>query len=467
MGIWQSFVGKLAGSTINSLVDLKLKEAQSAAAIMAEDVGWTRLGGGSRRDITPIKHELMLKLAQDAYDTNPLGKWILQMTRDLICAEGITVSSDDDQVSDLLTDFWQHPINNMDLNLPQMVLELGLWGEQCWPVFAGDAGGVMSLGLVDSSDILRVDHDPDNCAVPIGVVLKDRGEHEGKKLRIIYDKPDEDLFASAALTMRAEQFTDGETFWSKVNTVRSATRGASDVYHLIDWLDGYEKFLIYSLERAAHLNAYTWDVTLDGMDQTQVAEWLRKNPKPDPGSWFAHNDSVHLQAVTPNMGAADAAEHGRMIRNHVLGAASYPEHWFGGGGDVNRATAEAMGLPTFKHYQERQRFVRYQIYRVCTHQLKLARDGGRLSRDTFEFDVNMPQMVTADLSGIMTALSSLSNAAAVAEDRGWIDAGVSQRLFATLTARMGVEIPVDELQARAEAHSTPDYRSNAAPGVPS
>jgi len=83
-----------------------------------------------------------------------------------------------------------------------------------------------------------------------------------------------------------------------------------------------------------------------------------------------------------------------------------------------------------------------------------------LRTDDLQFTVNMPQMVTQDLAGIFSALTQLTNAAQVAEDRGWIDAGTSQRLFSALASRSGVEVPVDEAAANAEAHVTPDYRTN-------
>lgn len=461
MGLWQTVIGKLAGGVIQQQVDVRVRESLQLAGFLQEDWGWTRISEGrSTRDLQPLHHEQMIALALYAYDRNPLGKWTLEMTRDLICAEGITVASEDDAISEVLKAFWDFPINNLDLNLPQMILELGLFGEQCWPVFAGETGGTMALGLVDPADIKSVIHDPDNCAVPIGVVLKDRGEGEGPKFKVIYDRPDAELFAAKARQMRDEQFTDGETFWWRLNGVRSATRGRSDLFVLNDWLDGYERFLLYTLDRTALLNAMTWDVTLEGMDDAQVAAWLKANPRPDPGSWFAHNERVKLAAITPNLGANDAADHGRMIRNHILGAAGYPEHWFGGGGDVNRSTSESMSIPTFKRYLQRQRLVKYIVERLCHHQLELAREASTLRSDDLEFTVNMPQMVTQDLTGIFSALTQLTSAAQIAEDRGWIDAGTSARLFAALASRSGEEVTVDPQAVNEEANVTPDYRRN-------
>lgn len=331
-------------------------DANLAYGILQEDIGWTRLGQ-ARRDIPAAAHDEMLRQAAIFYDRNPLGKWLLEMTRDLICAEGLEVQSDDDATQELLTKFWTHPINNWDLNLPKMVLELGLWGEQCYPVFTPDTGsGIAVLGLVDSADIKAVVHDPDNCAVPIGVILKDRGEREGAKLRIIYSDPDNELFAAKAIRMRAEEFTDGQCFWHKINTVRAATRGRSDLYAVGDWLDGFEQYLFNALDRTGFLNAFTWDVTLEGMDRAQIQQWLKDNPVPKPGSWFAHNERIQLQAVTPNLNASDTSDQARLFRNHVLGSLGYPEHWFAEGGDVNRACydsqTEVLTIEGFKSYQD-------------------------------------------------------------------------------------------------------------------
>ena len=61
-----------------------------------------------------------------------------------------------------------------------------------------------------------------------------------------------------------------------------------------------------------------------------------------------HNESETWQALTPDLGGRDLDAVSRLFRNHLLIGSGMPEHWFGGGGDANRATAAEMGDPAFK-----------------------------------------------------------------------------------------------------------------------
>lgn len=438
----------------------KMREALPAG-ILEEDLnsGWRRVTR-ARADENALAQEISLAQVHKLYTCNPLGKWILEMTRDLITAEGIEVSSEVDAVSEVLQLFWDHDINLMDINLPQMVLELGLWGEQCYPAFLpNSSAGIVSLGLVPSDMIKEVVHDPGNWALPIGVILKDEAGHPGAKLRVIYSKPDNELFTQKVQDLRQSQFDDGETFWFKLNTVREATRGLSDLYTLSDWLDGYEELLFNLRDRDADLRAFAWDVTLNGYNDQQIRDWLNNTEKPKPGSWFAHNENIVMEPKTPQLNAMDTTLHARLYRNHVLGAAAFPEHWFGGAGDTNRSTANEAHIPTFKRYTARQRYVRHMLDHIIRYQLRTAAEGGLISGDDVtNYKLSMPQMVTEDLGMITSSLQQLTASAIQAVELGWIGADTAQRLFATLAGRLGVEVPTDALAARANQNVTPDYR---------
>lgn len=458
MSLWSSLVERVAGSTIDHLVQQKMQEA--ATGVLGEDMtGWRRVTR-ARREEDAYVQEISLDQVYKLYTCNPLAKWLLEMTRDLITAEGVSASSEDPRVHDVIEQFWHHDVNLLDINFPNMVLELGLWGEQCWPAFVPESGrGTVSLGLVPSDMIKEVVHDPENCALPIGVVLKDSTGHPGAKYRIIYAKPDNQIFTPRVQDLRKHEFTDGETFWFKVNTVREATRGLSDLYTLSDWLDGYEELLFNLRDRDADLRAFTWDVTLRGKSDREVQEWLKNTEKPKPGSWFAHNEHLELQAVTPQLNSLDTTHHSRIYRNHITGSMGYPEHWFGGAGDTNRSTANEAHLPTFKRYKQRQRVAKHMLKRVIDYQLRLAAEGGFISgkqRDNYK--ISMPQMVTEDLTSITASLQQLTASTLQAVDLGWIGADTAQRLFAVLATRLGVDIPTDGVQARSTAQVTPDYR---------
>ena len=450
MGWLAKAVSYLAGPTIDELVQIRLKEAVPIAGGIDNDEHlYRRLTGASHRDLLPVKHSRMLEIAHYLAQTNPFAQWLLNTTRDFICGEGLTITAVDPRIQEVLDLFWDDPINRMALTWPEMIRELGLFGEQCWPLFVNEQTGLMRLASVDPSAIREVVHDPDNAREPIGVILRDSAGQPGKRLRILKNGADEDLFAPTALRLRQETFIDGDCFYYAINKASSSeTRGISDLFALADWLDGYEQLLWNTQERSGFLNAFCWDWTLDGADDEYIQEFKRKNATaPKPGSSVVHNEKVHLAAVTPDLKAADNEITARLARNQILGASGFPEHWYGGGGDVNRATASEMGIPTIKRLQSRQRFAKHILHDILSMQIHeaQARQGSLRSADG-DFEIEFPRIDTTDLQQAATALKDIAAAALVAETNGWVTKEQAARLFAVTAALTGVEIDLDDFE---------------------
>jgi hypothetical protein len=456
MGWLAKAVSYLAGQTIAQMVQVRLQEAIPVAGGIDNDEHlYRRLTGQSRRDLPPVKHSRMLEIAHYLAQTNPFAQWLLNTTRDFLCGEGLTITATDPRIQEVIDAFWDDPINRMALTWPEMVRELALFGEQCWPIFINEHTGLMRLASVDPSAIREVVHDPDNAREPIGIILRDSAGQPGKKLRILKGGEDSELFAPAALRLRQETFIDGDCFYYAINKASSSeTRGISDLFALADWLDGYEQLLWNGMERTGFLNAFAWDITLEGMDQAEIDEWKRKNPPPKPGSVFAHNHKVTMQAVSPDLHASDADIQARLVRNQILGAAGFPEHWYGGGGDVNRATAAEMSAPTIKGLQARQRFVKHMLHDVLTMQLReaQARQQSLRGLDT-TFEVEFPRIDAGDLRQAAMSLKDIAAAALIAETNGWITKDQATRLFAAGAALAGSEIDLAEIPGT----DAPDY----------
>lgn len=463
MGWLANTVAWLAGSTITQLVETRLAEAMPVAGgIDSDEHLYRRLTGAAPRDLTPVTHDRMLKIAHHLGRTNPFARWLLNTTRDFLCGEGITVKATDPAIQEVLTAFWDDPINRMALKWPEKVRELGLFGEQCWPVFIHETTGLLRLGYIDPDCIKEVVHDPDNAEEAIGVVMKDRADQPGKKLRILKGGHDRELFAPAALLLRQETFIDGDCFYYAINKASAGeTRGISDLFALSDWLDGYEQLIWNTLDRTGFINAFCWDVTLENADDAKIADWKRRNPPPKPGSLFVHNEKVKMAAVTPDLQSEDTERHARIFRNHVLGASGFPEHWYGGGGDVNRATAAEMGTPTYKSLQSRQLVTKYILQDILTTQVREAQARRRELRGVEEvtFEIMMPRLSIIDLVKAAGALKDVAAAAIVAEDRQWIAQEQAARLFAAAAALVGVDLPAEQMDDDAEdAGLPPEYR---------
>lgn len=402
-----------------------------------DEAEWRRLTGSAERDLSPLAQERMLDIAYYLYETDPLARRIIHITRDYVVAEGVGLKAKDAAVQEVLEAFWHDPVNNMDLKLDRRVAELGLWGEQCYPVFVNPANGHVRLGYLDPKLIQSVEIDPENAEVNVAVVQKDSLGQPGRRYQVIRRNDDPRSSTYGFLT--------GECFYFKINAVTTASRGRSDLLPLADYLDLYNQFLFTRGERAAFGNAWIWDVTLEGMTADQIRQWLREHPTPTPGSIRAHNERVKWEAVAPDLKAHDASYDARMIKNYILGGAGLPEHFFAEGGETTRATAAEMGEPVIKHFTSRQKFVRTMLTDILDFVLDQAILAGRLPAEIDrEYDLIFPEISIKDLAKYGTVLVQTAQALLIAQEQGWVTPADASLLFCEVASNMGPDIQPPE-----------------------
>lgn len=435
--------------------DPPLREA-SGATIEDDDAGWRRLSGDTLRDLTPITQHRAREISAWLWQSNNLANRLIELPMAFILADGVTLESKDPDAQETLTDFWDDPINAWDVKLPRRVRELALYGEQCYPAFVNEHSGFVRLGYLDPAMIQEVITDPDNPEQPIGIVTARDKKGRYRRLRVIVNGPDEELFTIRTQDIRAG-FTDGECFYFTINALSSGVRGRPDLLAQADWLDAYDDFLFGEADRIRYLRAFVWDVTLKGADEEAVKRRTKEIGPPGPNSVRVHNDGEEWDAVSPDLGSADTSNTGRLLRNHVLGGATVPEHWFGGGGDVNRATGESMGDPAFKIFSMRQRELKHMlesIGRFVLRQKFLAETRKEPDRKDpgQKCSARFPEMIARDASRYAAALQQTVAAVAIAIERKLITAKTGLALIAAAAEFLGVEIDVEaELADAAKA----------------
>lgn len=470
MNILERVTAAVLGGQIDALVSNRVAAALEdarvqAAATSLDEPGFRKLTGEPLRELLVAPPEVQQRITYWLWKTNPLAKWLVNIVAAFVLAQGLPFEAEDDDVKDVLKKFWADPINNLDLEQGNFLRQLAIFGEQCWPVFVAEQTGAVRLGYLDPENIQQVVRDPENVRVVIGIVAKpSTGAGEGRKYRVVLH-PDAEPFVSADARAWREENTE-ECFYFAINKLSNEERGSSDLFVLADWLDGYEQFLFDFLERWPQQNAFIWDVLLKDKTDKEIDEWLRKNGGIlKPGTIRAHNDGVVYTAVSPELKTIEAETGARVIRNHVLGAQGLPEHWFGGGGDVNRATASEMGTPAFRMIEDRQKVWKFILETMLRYVIRKAREKGML-RVTDEaadaFSVQTYQLDKGDLATFSTAVQSLSAALTAAQTQGWITQERAARVFAFGLSFVGYELDADdaadEAKGAAEKKGYEDYR---------
>lgn len=432
--------------------------APAGATVRDDDAGWSRLAGRiGQRDLMPMEQTRMQELAAYVWEANPLANRLIELPVAFLLGEGVKLEAKAEEAQAWLDAFWNDPLNAMDLKLAEHVRELALFGEQCWPVLGNDLTGTIRLGKVDPSWIVAVITDPENPAVVIGIETRDPvSSGHLRRRRVIHAGVESDLFSPAAQAMRADM-ADGDCFFWRINCLSSGVRGRSDLLPALDHVDAHEQLLFGEVERAAVLRQIIWDVKMTGATPEQVAERARTVRPPEPLSVRVHNEAEEWNVLTPQLNSADATEATRLVRNHALGSATIPEMWMADGGNVNLATASAMGEPTYKVFLQRQRLWRAILEDVAGYVIRrrLAAIGllQLAVEDSYKPRAVFPELTAKDVAKFSTVFAQVVAGAVQCIQSGVLSEESAVRLVVLAAAALGLEVdPMEELaKARADA----------------
>lgn len=460
MSLRNKIVRALLGDLVKSQVEERLTAASSSSflAPSAEDMKWRKLTGNVERELLPVTQDRMIELAYWLWETNPLAGWLISITTAFILAEGIPYEAEHPDVKDVLDGFWNDPVNRMPLNLPRHVDELQIYGELCFPVFTAQQTGRTRYGYTDPANIEAVITDPENVRMTIGVLTKGWTGMIGGNT--ITAKPrqyktvlpaEADYVISPTARQLRDQFVDGECLYWAINNVTNSPRGRSSLLAVADWLDVYEQFLFDYSDKWPQFNSFIWDLSVKGGDKKAIDEQLANLTKKS-GTAFGHNENVILTAIAPDLKANDAETGARIFRNHILGRFGYPEHWYGGGGDVNRATASEMDAPALKMMSQKQLTIKYIIEDMLGYQIRQARAARylRVSDDEAKFSTRLPEMGTRDVAKLSAAAQQVGTVLVSAEMQGWIDKDTARKIFSSVVSFTGVDMDFEAIKATLE-----------------
>lgn len=408
------------------------------------------------------QQDKQLALARHLDRGNPAARRILDLLRDFVFGEGVTLAYQNDQVEAILDAHWHDPLNRWDSRGPRWFRTLLRDGELLAVVAVNPVNGFVRWGSISPERIKQVKSDPNNWEVVRQITLKP-------------EKPGEPDRVLTAITVDlASGAMDGEAMLFRLND--DGGRGISYLYPLADLLDALDQAIFNDVERAALLKAFVWDVTVQNATPDQLNLMVATDPQfqpPKPASVRAHNENITWNAVTPGLNAGDGVLFNTFLLTYTLGGAGIPLHWFGFGGDANRATAGEMDEPVIKfltrlqdqwreHLTDLLRFVVDQA--IAHNQLPatVARQDGE-GKDTGEqldardaFAVVMPDMNTTDIAQVAAALQQVAAALLTMTGEHWVSAETAQQTAWGLLAHLGQEIDPTVEQARIKAQQAQD-----------
>lgn len=428
-----------------------------------DDFKYRRLTGGKpqERDLLPFAQERMGVIAAYLYEINALAKDIIDGKVEFGLGEGVSYVAEDDKVQKVLDDFWNDPVNQMQFRQTQFARDLGLFGELCLPVAVNKMNGHVRLGYVDPKQIEKIDLDKNNALIQDKVhvreIKNDQGVAVGKAkiLKII----------KQTTNPRAKGFgyLDGDCFYFSINKLSNSSRGRSDLLVNFDMLDAYDQFMWTLVEKAIMMNMLVWDVTIEGMDQKQIDEWMKKYARPPKaGTVLPHNAKIKWEAIVPDFKSSDPSNHAKLFLSLIACGARKPRHFMGMPEDTNRALGTEMAEPTVKNMLVRQQYYGYMFTTQFNFVIDQAIIHKRLEKDVNrKFKIIFPTITNKGVDKISRGFERGVNALEKALDQGLITKETATQILGTYTTQLGVEVNAKEEQNKISAPPKED-KTNAA-----
>lgn len=441
----------------------------ASGSVDPDEGEWRPLGAGRDKiDLSPDDWERSVIQSYWQWFSNPVARRIIQITRDFtLGAGGIEYDAENDTVRGWLEDHWSDSCNSWDLKQFERVQDLFIFGELILPAFVKKSSGRVRLGYIFPTNVERVETAPGNPDRVTHVILKDRvaaTATDGTEAIPLKDRRDRHGFEEpdAPGLPRRLKVIDvdddprsptygrlvGDVFYFAINKTGGSLRGTSDLLPLNEWLDGLDRIMLNRMDDRILQSAFIWDVKLEGAQQNDIDAWEDRHAKaPRPNQVIVHNEQETWEVKSPNLNSSDAEVDIRMLRQHILSGAGYPETWFADTANSNRASATEAGVPTFKQLQLRQLFIRKmfeRILRFVVDQKRIALPMLARRVDSFEFSVNVPQVERRDTAMQVGTLASWTTTLSAAEDRGYIRPDTARRGFAFMASQIGFDIDPDE-----------------------
>ena len=231
----------------------------------------------------------------------------------------------------------------------------------------------------------------------------------------------------------------GNVFFLSWDRTQNATRGSSFLLPLLDYLDVLDESVFTLAERQSFLNAFVWDVELEGASESDCMSRAAEMTAPAPGSVRFHNEKEKWKTAQPNLEAHEQQATAELVMRFVLAGAGVPEHWMGRAEDINRATAESMAYPVRRRIEFSQEDVQTHIETMIEAQIAVAKREGKLAKGAnTEFHAIPPEMPIENLSSVAMTIQQATAGLALAVEEGFIDRPKAKNLFGRLMQMSGI-----------------------------
>lgn len=414
------------------------------------------------RDRYPQDRDEILQDALDAWRDNALARRVIELTTEFVVGTGISVECEHEETHNFLQEWWDHYQNRMSQRIYEWCDELGRSGE-LFPILSTGPDGMTFVRAIPAADVLEVRTAVNDVEQEIEVVEKPRydantASNIGSRVWKVYDPltddvPDEfGIFPTVILHF-------------PINRPIGSVHGESDLAPVTKWLVRYAAWLEDRARLNRFRNMFLFYVKGKWASRPQRLERqaeLNQNP-PQPGSVLVGDESETWEVLSPKLESSDAATDGLAIKKMISAGSGNPLHFLAEPESSTRTTAEASGGPTFRRYEQRQKYFSFMIQTVANiARQRKANLSHHLSK-TAEITIKTGDISGRDNVSLATSAGRIYDVFAALRDRALVDDAELMRLVYRFA---GEVVDVEDMLRRGKAAGLPAMPATGWPGSP-
>jgi hypothetical protein len=376
-------------------------------------VGGIWLGGHSL-ERPQAERERLQSEALEAWRVNPLARRVVELTSQYVVGGGLAISAKDAPVQQFIKAFWRGRLNRMDTRCMEWCDELTRSGN-LFVLLSTDAAGMSYVRAVPAGQIERIETRANDNEQALAFYPRPVLEQPDPQPWKAYD-PQQDA------PLEAGGFESVMLHYA-INRPVGAVWGESDLSPLLRWLARYANWLEDRARLNRYRNAFLYVVRARFASEAErIARQQQLNAQPPrPGSILVTGEAESWEVLAPKLDASEANSDGMALKKMVAAGAGLPMHFLAEPEGATRTTAEAAGGPTYRHFEQRQRFFLWVIEDVLRAAMRRRAMLDRALNADAEVEVRGADISARDNAALGLAAANINTVLAELRDRGLID----------------------------------------------
>jgi hypothetical protein len=235
-----------------------------------------------------------------------------------------------------------------------------------------------------------------------------------------------------------------------INRPVGSVWGESDLGPILRWLSRYASWL----EDRARLNhfrtafLYVVRSRFSSEAERRARQASLSSAPPSPGSILVTDDSETWDVLHPTLEADDAANDGMALKKMIAAGAGIPMHFLAEPEGTTRTTAEASGGPTYRHFEQRQKFFLWLLEDLLHKAVQRRATVDHKVSPRVKINLHGADISSRDNLSLAMAAGNMLNVLTETRSRGLIDDAEFLRLVYRFS---GEAVNIEEMLARGKA----------------